>query len=80
MFKISNVYRDLYESFIIERNTTESFELFTISFVLIIKNQIYDDVMHYIRLSELKFVNRFSYVTCILQAFLASNRFAEMQN
>ena len=80
MFKISDVYRDLYESSIIERNTTKSFELLTISFVLIMKNQIYDDVMHYIRLSELKFVNRFSYVTCILQAFFAFNRFAKMQN
>ena len=80
MLRISNIYRDLYESSRIQSSTTESFELLRISLVLIEKNQIYRNVMHYINLIELKIINRFSYVICMFEAFFAFNRFTETQS
>ena len=80
MLKISNIYRDLYESFRIQSSTTKNFELFKIFFVLIEKNQIYRNVMHYINLIELKIINRFSYVICMFETFFAFNRFTKTQN
>ena len=80
MLRISNIYRDLYESSRIQSSTTKNFGLLRISLVLIEKNQIYRDVMHYINLIELKIINRFSYVICMFEAFSASNRFTKTQN
>ena len=80
MLRISNIYRDLYESPRIQSSTTKNLELLRISLVLIEKNQIYRDVMHYINLIELKVVNRFSYVICMFETFFAFNRFTETQS
>ena len=80
MLRTSNIYRDLYESPRIQSSTTKNLELLRISLVLIEKNQIYRDVMHYINLIELKVVNRFSYVICMFETFFAFNRFTETQS